>query len=54
MLCYHRVGNRDQALRQFQKCSTILKRELEAKPSSKTLELYKKIKADIPLFSYKE
>jgi len=54
MLCYHRVGNRDQALRQFKKCSTILKRELEAKPSSKTLELYKKIKDDIPLFSYKE
>ena len=54
MLCYHRVGNRDQALRQFHKCSQILKRELEVKPSSKTIELYKKIREDTPLFSYKD
>jgi DNA-binding SARP family transcriptional activator len=54
MLCYHRVGNRDQALRQFHKCSQILKRELEVKPSSKTIELYKKIRDDTPLFSYKD
>jgi DNA-binding SARP family transcriptional activator len=50
MLCYHRVGKRDQALRQFQECSRILKRELEVKPSSKTVELYKKIRDDTPLF----
>lgn len=50
MLCYHRVGSRDQALRQFHKCSKILKRELEVKPSSKTVELYKKIQDDTPLF----
>jgi len=54
MLCYHRVGNRDQALRQFRKCSQILKRELEVKPSSKTIELYKKIREDTPMFSYKD
>jgi two-component SAPR family response regulator len=54
MLCFHRIGNRDQALKQFHKCSRILKRELDAKPSMKTVELYKKVKDDIPLFSYKE
>ena len=48
MLCYHRVGSRDQALRQFHKCTKILKRELEVKPSSKTVELYKKIQDDTP------
>lgn len=53
MLCYHRVGSRDQALRQFQKCSKILKRELEVKPSSKTVELYQKIRDDTPLFPNK-
>jgi two-component SAPR family response regulator len=51
MLCFYRVGNRDQALRQFHKCSKILKRELEVKPSSKTIELYKKIQDDTPLFA---
>ena len=51
MLCFHRVGNRDQALRQFHKCSKILKRELEVKPSSQTVELYKKIIDDTPLFT---
>ncbi len=52
MLCYHRVGNRDQALRQFHKCSLILKRELEVKPSSKTIELYHKVRDDILLFPF--
>jgi two-component SAPR family response regulator len=50
MLCFHRVGNRDQALRQFHKCSKILKRDLEVKPSTRTVELYKKIIDDTPLF----
>jgi DNA-binding SARP family transcriptional activator/ActR/RegA family two-component response regulator len=54
MLCYHRIGNRDQALRQFHKCSWILKRELDVKPSSKTIELYKKIRDDTPLFYSKD
>lgn len=50
MLCYHRLGNRDQALRQFHKCSKILKRELDVNPSSKTIELYRKVRDDAPLF----
>jgi len=32
MLCYLRIGKRDRALRQFQKCTDILKRELDVSP----------------------
>jgi DNA-binding SARP family transcriptional activator len=46
MLCYHRIGDRDHALRQFQKCKQILKRELEVGPSATTVDLYRKIRDD--------
>jgi DNA-binding SARP family transcriptional activator len=46
MLCYHRIGDRDHALRQFQKCTEILKRELDVGPSTSTVELYHKIHDD--------
>lgn len=45
MLCYLRIGKRDRALRQFQKCTDILKRELDVSPSSGTLDLYRKIRS---------
>jgi len=46
MLCYHRIGERDHALRQFQKCKEILKRELDVGPSASTVDLYRKIRDD--------
>lgn len=46
MLCYHRTGKRDHAIRQFHKCSKIIKTELEVNPSRETSELYEKIKLD--------
>jgi DNA-binding SARP family transcriptional activator/FixJ family two-component response regulator len=46
MLCYYRIGDRDHALRQFQKCTEILKRELEVGPSAITVDLYRKIRDD--------
>jgi two-component SAPR family response regulator len=47
MLCYHRIGDRDHALKQFKKCKEILKRELEVGPSASTVDLYRKIRDDI-------
>jgi DNA-binding SARP family transcriptional activator/DNA-binding NarL/FixJ family response regulator len=46
MLCYHRIGKRDHALRQFRKCTDVLKRELDAGPSASTRELYQRIRSD--------
>lgn len=46
MLCYHRTGNRGRAIKQFHKCSKILKAELEVNPTRETSELYEKIKLD--------
>lgn len=46
MLCYHRTGKRGRAIKQFHKCSKILKVELEVNPSRETSDMYEKIKAD--------
>lgn len=46
MLCFHRIGKRDHALKQFQKCTKILKRELDVGPSTSTVDLYRKIRDD--------
>ncbi len=48
MVCYFRLGQRDKAVRQFQKCETILHRVLEISPAEKTVRLYKQIKNAFP------
>ena len=48
MKCYCRLGYRDRALRQFYKCSEALEKELEVEPTKATLELFAKIKQDLP------
>ena len=47
MRCYYRLGHRDRALKQFQKCVDVLKGELEVEPTHTTVELYHQIKQDI-------
>ena len=47
MESYYRGGQRDRALKTFQKCKNVLGIELEVKPSNHTIELYKKIKENI-------
>lgn len=47
MRCYYRLGQRDKALKQFQKCVDILKSELEVEPTRMTVELYHQIKHDL-------
>jgi two-component SAPR family response regulator len=44
MKCYMRLGQRTQALRQFQKCEEILRTELQVEPTQHTLALVEKIK----------
>ena len=44
MECYYRIGQRDKALKLFRKCSKILRDELEVKPETTTIELYRKIR----------
>jgi DNA-binding SARP family transcriptional activator len=39
MLCYWRMGERDQALLAFKRCAEILRRELEVEPMTETIEL---------------
>lgn len=46
MLSYYRIGQRDRAIKQFQKCVDILKEELEVKPSSETIHLIEQLKRD--------
>lgn len=46
MRLYFRGGDRTAALRQYERCVTALKVELGVRPSSRTLALYNKIKAD--------
>ncbi len=40
MKCYHEIGLRDKAIRQFQKCRDILKEELGCAPGKVTAELF--------------
>jgi DNA-binding SARP family transcriptional activator len=50
MLLYARVGSRDQAVRQFQVCRAVLRRELGLVPEKATLALYQDVIADrIPI-----
>jgi two-component SAPR family response regulator/CheY-like chemotaxis protein len=44
MLSYNKLGMRDKAVRQFQKCKESLLKELEVKPSKSTMELFNKIR----------
>jgi DNA-binding SARP family transcriptional activator len=43
---YASLGARDQAMRQFQICEDVLKRELDMAPEQVTVELYREIQAD--------
>ncbi len=40
MLCYYRLGKRETALKQYLKCCTILREELQAEPSVETQQVY--------------
>jgi DNA-binding SARP family transcriptional activator/DNA-binding NarL/FixJ family response regulator len=46
MLSYYRIGQRDKAIKQFQKCVEALKEELEVKPSGETTNLFEQLKRD--------
>ncbi|MEZ4959538.1 MAG: BTAD domain-containing putative transcriptional regulator [Saprospiraceae bacterium] len=43
MACYHQLGMRDKAIRQFQKCRDHLKEELSVQPGRETTNLYEQI-----------
>jgi DNA-binding SARP family transcriptional activator len=45
MLCYHRLGMRDKAIRQFQKCRDNLNLEFKVLPGKATVNLYEQILA---------
>ncbi len=44
MFCYHAIGDRSTALKQFDECKRILAEELGVDPSPETLALYESIK----------
>jgi len=46
MKIYFRIGQRDKALKQFSRCTEILKSELEVEPMTTTISLYEQIKND--------
>ncbi len=46
MACYHQLGMRDKAIRQFQKCKDNLKHELSVQPGKATINLYEQILTD--------
>jgi DNA-binding SARP family transcriptional activator len=46
MALYASLGARDQAMRQFQTCEGVLKRELDLAPEQSTVELYREIQED--------
>jgi DNA-binding SARP family transcriptional activator len=43
MRCYSRMGRRNHALREFQSCQEVLRRELGVEPMRETVELYERI-----------
>lgn len=47
MWLYYLTGDRTEALRQFERCVTALKYELDVEPTRKTRKLYEQIRADI-------
>src|SRR6266581_1729799 len=46
MRLYYLLGDRAEALRQYERCATALDEELGVKPSKSTLALYRQIQAD--------
>ena len=46
MRCYVRVGQRAQALRQYQLCKAILLDEFDAEPEPATTALYQQVRLD--------
>lgn len=46
MRLYYLAGDRTSALRQYQKCMTILQEELDVKPADSTRRVYEMIRAD--------
>lgn len=49
MCCYSRLGQRNQAIREFHACAQILKRELGVCPTQETLALYEQIVREDPV-----
>jgi DNA-binding SARP family transcriptional activator len=49
MRCHLRRGERAQALRQFRICAAILQAEFEAAPEPATLELFNRIRDNLPV-----
>lgn len=48
MRLYHLAGDRTGALRQYERCATALRQELDVEPSRRTGELLQKIRRDDP------
>jgi len=46
MRLYYRLGDRAEALRQYERCAGALEEELGVRPSKSTVALYKQIQAD--------
>ncbi len=46
MRLHYLAGDRASALRQYERCTTILQEELGIKPAKRTLEVYQQIRAD--------
>ena len=46
MRLHYRAGNRTGALRQYETCVAMLRRELDIEPAQSTLHLYKQIRSD--------
>jgi hypothetical protein len=46
MRIYYNMGDRTNALRQYERCATILKEEMDVSPSQRTEKLFEFIKED--------
>ena len=49
MRCYSHMGRRNQALREFQACKEVLRRELGVDPMRETVALYERIAREEPI-----
>jgi DNA-binding SARP family transcriptional activator len=49
MVCFLRQGNRPAAIRQFERCSRTLRRNLTIEPMPETVDLYRRISAGDPI-----
>jgi DNA-binding SARP family transcriptional activator len=43
IICYYKTGARDKAIRQYQKCKSVLNEELQINPSEQTTSLFQEI-----------